>query len=128
MPPTTLANLPKEQITAQLTAAYARAEPINNQMVDVSMEIQRLIAEIYRRAIIKNAGLEPVRVKCVMSIGANVHPNKGIPELVRRLEEFASAGLKIVRVEFNETLNEYRFYADPETPTSNEPNEQTPAS
>jgi uncharacterized membrane protein YfbV (UPF0208 family) len=120
MPTIDLTKLPKEQIISQLDAAYARAKPVNDQMVDISMEIQGLTAEIYRRTILKNFGIEPEIVNCVLSIGCNVHHNKGVPELVRRVAELKAAGIIITKVQYNKNLNEYRFFAE-NTPSSDEP-------
>jgi len=121
MSTTDLSKLTKDEVSSQLLAAYSKAKPINDQMVDVSLEIQQLVAEIYRRTIVKNLGMEPVRVKCAMAIACNVHPNKGVPELVQRIAALQSNGLEIVRVEFNENLNEFRFYVEEATPQPHEP-------
>lgn len=119
MTPSELAKLPKEQIAAMLEAAYADAKPKNDAMVDVSLRIQTLTAEVYRRGISKQLpGVPITTVRLLMTIGCNVHPNKGLPKLAQKIAELKSGGATITSIEFDETLSEYRFYG--EKPTTEE--------
>lgn len=108
-----LANLTKEQLGAELEAAYTAAKPLNDQLVDASVRVQSITAEIYKRLVKKHLGLDCEKAKCVMSIGSNVNPREGGPKLLAQLENLKKNGVEIKRVVFDQTLLEFRFYTDP---------------
>lgn len=116
MTPSELAKLPKEQIAAKLEAAYREAKPANDAMVDISLKIQTLTAEVYRRGIAKQLpDLSISTVRLLLTIGCNVHPNTGLPKLAQKLAELRSGGATVTAVQFDETLFEFRFYGNPPT-------------
>lgn len=110
-----VAALPKDDLLAAMTQAYADAKPINDSMVDAGLRLQAVTAEIYRRSIIKHLPAVPLgRRRTVMRIECTVHPNHGLPRLVQRLKELETEGIEIISVEYDENTGAYSFFAAPE--------------
>lgn len=105
-----------------LVDAYAEAKPANDAMVDISLRIQTLTAEVYRRGILRALPDVPIeRTTLLMTLGCNVHPNTGLPKLTQKLAELRAGGAEVTRVQFDETLSEYRFYGVKTNPTEESP-------
>ena len=110
---TALESLTKAELVADLESAYVEAKPANDKMVDIALRIQSLNAEALRRAI--EAWLPGIKIRqtrLVTGISCSANLNAVLPKLKTRLDGFARAGLKIVAVEFETNLNEFRFYTD----------------
>jgi len=102
---------------AALTQGYTESKPINDQLVDASLRIQALTAEVYRRAIMKQLPDVPLgRKRTVMRISCTVHPNQGILQISQRVAFLREEGIEIVSVDYDENTGEYSCYAEPEFP------------
>lgn len=120
--PGTIAKMSKTEILDSLAAAYTESKPLNDQLVDASLKIQALTAEVYRRAILKNLpGIPMGRCRTVMKVSCTVHPNHGIPKIVQRLATLKEQGTEIVEVVYDENTGEYNFYSAPEFIIQNPP-------
>ena len=112
--PNNLSKLSKDELKVLIEEKYAATKPINDAMVDASFQILEITKEIYRRTIdLALPGVAIKRVRRVTSIGCNVSYTKGIPEILKRVAAFKQEGIEIISVDFDETLNEYHFYALP---------------
>lgn len=110
-----VAAMSKEEIMDGLVQAYADAKPINDAMVDAGLRVQALTAEIYRRSIAKQLPGVPVnRLRTVMRVECSVHPNKGLPEIARRLAHLNEQGVEVISVGYDENTAAFSFYAAPE--------------
>jgi hypothetical protein len=107
-------NLSKDALLKALTEAYATSQPINEKLVDISLHIAGITAEIYRRSIVKQSGLPVSRVRTVMKISLNVHPNKGLQLVAQRLAQLKDQGIEITAVTYDENTSEFSFYTKPE--------------
>ena len=71
-----ISKMSKGEIMEALTKGYTDSKPINDQLVDASLRIQALTAEVYRRSIMKQLPDVPLgRKRTVMRIGCTVHPS-----------------------------------------------------
>ena len=106
-----LESLPKSDLLQRIENAYVEAKPANDRMVDISLNIQTLTAEVIRRAVIgwlPGIAIKETRVVATIACSRNI--NEALPKLKTRLDGFAKEGVKIVAVEFDHNLLEYRFY------------------
>ncbi|TDI32933.1 hypothetical protein DWA10_20595, partial [Acinetobacter baumannii] len=61
---------------SELVASYTASKPVNDSLVDISLKIQALTAEVYRRSIMKQLpGVPLTRRRTVMKVGCTIHPN-----------------------------------------------------
>jgi hypothetical protein len=105
----------KTELLSVLEKAYADAKPINDSIVDISLRVQAITAEIYRRSIIKHLPGIPVgRRRTIMKVDTRVHPNKGLPAIVQRIAQLQQENIEITAVEYDENTGEYSFFTDPE--------------
>lgn len=111
--PTDLSSLPKDELLARLEKCYADYKPVNDQVADIADQVNLIGREIYRRLLAKALpGLPVGSGRLVASIGCNVNPSKGGPQLLARIEQLAQQDIKVVRIEFEESLCEYRLYGE----------------
>jgi hypothetical protein len=110
-----IAGLTKEMLLAALVKGYEDAKPINDSLVDVSLRVQAISAEIYRRSIIKHLpGTVVGRRRTVMKLNVSVHPNTGLPKFVQRLAQLQQENVEIIAVEYDENTGDYSFFTHPE--------------
>jgi len=117
-----LESLPKDQLLRRIENAYVAAKPANDRMVDIALEIQTLTAEVLRRAVkgwLPGIPIKPAHVIATLACSRNI--NEALPKLKARLDGLAEQGIKICAVEFEHSLNEFRFYADPLTLKKEDP-------
>lgn len=113
--PNLAATYSKEQVMEALARGYTESKPINDALVDASLNIQVLTAEIYRRSIMKQLpGMKMVRRRTVMEVDTKIHPNNGLPLIAQRLVKLQEDGVPIVEVSYDENTGKFSFLTGPE--------------
>lgn len=113
--PVKIAKMSKEEIMDTLKRSYTDSKPINDSLVDISIRIQTLTAEIYRRSIIRQLPDIPfTRRRTVMKLNCSVHPNTGMPQIAQRLVQLNSEGIKVIEVTYDENTGDFYFLTEPE--------------
>lgn len=107
-------SLSDQQLRDRVKGAYARAKPINDQMVDIALEVRELTARVYYRAILRRLpAVGVIECSVVAQIECNVNPAAGLPQLLARITAFEDAGSPIERVEYDTGMGVFRLYAKP---------------
>ncbi len=113
--PAQLAALTKEQLLAKIEQLYADAKPHQDALADGSLSILAHSREVFRRIIVKHvpaAVFTETRIVTELSCSLNCLGNPA-HELSRRLNKFATEGIHIVRIEFDEVQSRFIFHALP---------------
>lgn len=108
---TDLSKLTAEQLVNRCELLYTEAKPVQDRMVDIAVSVTACVREIYRRKFTNNLPGVPIKdEKIVLSIGCNINPTVGIPEINKRLQAFQEQGVEITRIGYDQVKQQFNLY------------------